>query len=256
MNKRRILATIAAVLAVALAYDSFYIIDEAEQGVLTHFGKISPPVRQPGLHLKFPRPISKIYKVDRRIHTLDSLSPELITQDQKNVLVNGYMLWRVKDPIRYVEAIRTDANAINRLRDLYLSSSGIIVSNKARDAFVSLGLEHENLHVTSEDILARVSPTADTKYGVEVMRVGIAEYTLPPENRPSVIQRMIAERARIAARYRAEGEEAAIRIEAIAVKEHDQLMADAHAKATTILGNAEAKAMALLGAAYNEDPEF
>ncbi len=132
MNKRRILATIAAVLAVALAYDSFYIIDEAEQGVLTHFGKISPPVRQPGLHLKFPRPISKIYKVDRRIHTLDSLSQELITQDQKNILVNGYMLWRVKDPIRYVEAIRTNANAINRLRDLYFSSSGIIVSNKAR----------------------------------------------------------------------------------------------------------------------------
>ncbi len=95
--------------------------------------------------------------------------------------------------------------------------------------------------MTSEDILARVSPTADTKYGVEVMRVGIAEYTLPPDNPPSVIQRMIAERARI---------------EAIAVKEHDQLMADAHAKATTILGNAEAKAMALLGAAYSEDPEF
>ena len=83
MNKRRILATIAAVLAVALAYDSFYIIDEAEQGVLTHFGKISPPVRQPGLHLKFPRPLSKIYKADRRIHTLDSLSQELITQDSE-----------------------------------------------------------------------------------------------------------------------------------------------------------------------------
>ena len=42
---------ISAVVAVALgfvAWDSFYVINETEQGVLTHFGKISPPVRQPG----------------------------------------------------------------------------------------------------------------------------------------------------------------------------------------------------------------
>ena len=67
---------------------------------------------------------------------------------------------------------------------------------------------------------------------------------------------MIAERARIATRYRSEGEERAIRIEALAINEHEKLVADAHAEATTILGDAEAEATALLGKAYREDPEF
>lgn len=253
---KSMLWTVAVVLAGAVAWDSFYIVHETEQGVLTHFGRIAPPVRQPGFHLKWPRPVSKVYKVDRRIQTMTDLPHELITEDQKSVLVDGYLLWRTVDPILFVEAIRTGTNAVEKLRDLYLSSLGIVVSNKARDAFISLGLEHEEFDQAADEILGRIEPVARANYGIEVMRAGVVEYTLPQENRPSVIQRMVSERARIAARYRAEGEEAAMRIEALAVSEHEKLVAEAHAEATVILGEAEAQAMALLGEAYREDPEF
>ena len=250
------MASVAVIVLLVLASDSFYIIDETQQGVLTHFGKIAPPARQPGFHLKWPRPISRIYKVDRRIHAMTGLVQELITEDQKSVHVDGYLLWRVRDPILYVEAIRTGQNAVQRLKNLYMSSSGIIISNEARDAFISLGLEHENLTDASQRIQGLIAPIAKKDYGIDVLRTGIVKYTLPVSNRPSVIQRMISERARVAARYRSEGEEAAIRIEARAINEHEKLMADAHAEATAILGKAEAEAMALLGKAYKEDPEF
>ena len=253
---RGIRTAIVALVLAAIVYDCFYVINETQQGVLTNFGRISPPVKQPGLHVKWPRPISRVYKVDRRLQTLTDVSHELITEDQKNILISGYLLWRIVDPILYVEAIRTGANATERLRDLYLSSSGIVISNKARDAFISLGLEHEDLHEASRDILSSVAPIASTNYGIEVLKAGIIEYTLPMENRPAVIQRMISERARIAARYRSEGEEMAIRIEALAINEHEKLMAEAHAEATAILGEAEAEAMALLGRAYRRDPAF
>lgn len=254
--KRKTITAAIAVLAGVVAYDCIYTINETEQGVLTHFGKISPPARQPGFHLKWPRPISKIYKIDRRINTMTGYPQELITEDQKSILVDGYLLWRVVDPILFVEAIRTGDNAIDRLLDLYLSSAGVIISNKARDAFIGLGLEHEDLDEASRDLLARIAPVARESYGIEVIKAGIVEYTLPTENRPSVIQRMKAERARIAARYRSEGEEAAMRIEALAVNEHEKILATAHAEATTILGQAEAEALALLAKAYQEDPEF
>ena len=253
---RGIRTAIVALILAAIVYDCFYVINETQQGVLTNFGRISPPVKQPGLHVKWPRPISKVYKVDRRLQTLTDVSHELITEDQKNILISGYLLWRIVDPVLYVEAIRTGANATERLRDLYLSSSGIVISNKARDAFISLGLEHEDLHEATRDILSRVAPIASSNYGIEVLQAGITEYTLPVENRPAVIQRMISERARIAARYRSEGEEMAIRIEALAINEHEKLMAEAHAEATAILGEAEAEAMALLGRAYRRDPAF
>ncbi|MCY4559475.1 MAG: protease modulator HflC [Chloroflexi bacterium] len=255
-KSRKIVASVAVIVLLVLAYDSFYIIDETQQGVLTHFGKIAPPARQPGFHLKWPRPISRIYKVDRRIHVMNGLVQELITEDQKSVHVDGYLLWRVRDPILYVEAIRTGRNAVQRLKNLYMSSSGIVISNEAQDAFISLGLEHENLTDASERIRDLIAPIAKKDYGIDVLRTGIVEYTLPVSNRPSVIQRMISERARIAARYRSQGEEMAIRIEARAINEHEKLMADAHAEATAILGKAEAEAMALLGKAYKEDPEF
>lgn len=253
---RGIRTAIVALVLAAIVYDCFYVINETQQGVLTNFGRISPPVKQPGLHVKWPRPISKVYKVDRRLQTLTDVSHELITEDQKNILISGYLLWRIVDPILYVEAIRTGENATERLRDLYLSSSGIVISNKARDAFISLGLEHEDLHEAARDILGSIAPVASANYGIEVLKAGIIEYTLPVENRPAVIQRMISERARIAARYRSEGEEMAIRIEALAINEHEKLMAEAHAEATAILGEAEAEAMALLGRAYRSDPAF
>ncbi len=256
MTFKRIVTAVVVVLVGVIAYSCFYTIHETQQGVLTHFGKISPPVKEPGLHVKWPWPISKIYKVDRRIQTLNGLTHELITEDQKNVLVDGYTMWRISDPIKYVEAIRTDVNAVERLRELYFASSGIVISNRARDAFISLGLEHEDLHEACREMHNRIAPIAKANYGIEVIRVGIVEYTLPVENRPSVIQRMISERARIATRYRSEGEEKAITIEALAINEHEKIMANAHAEATTILGNAEAQAMALLGKAYREDPEF
>ena len=256
LNRKRVAAILAVIAFAAIGYDSFYIVNETQQAVLTHFGKISPPVKQPGFHLKWPRPISKVYKVDRRVHILAGLPHELLTEDQKNILVNGYLLWRTEDPILFIEAIRTVGNAVERLQDIYLSSIGVIISNKSRDAFISLGLEHEDLSEASTEILALIAPIARENYGIEVIKAGIIEYTLPLENRPSVIQRMISERARIAARYRSEGEEMAIRIEAQAINEHEKLMADAHAQATAILGKAEAEAVALLGKAYRKDPEF
>ena len=253
---RKLATTVAVVLAAVVAWDIHYVIDESEQGVLTNFGKIVPPVKQPGLHFKLPTPIAVVYKVDRRVRPLMNLKQELITEDQKNVLVDGYMLWRVSDPIRYVEAIRTETNAVKRLSDLYRASVGIVVSNKSRDAFVSLGLQHQDITKASQEILDQIKPVAATDYGIEVVRAGLVEYTLPAANRPSVIQRMISERARIAARYRSEGEERAIGIEAFAINEHEKIMATAHAEATTILGEAEAEALETLAAAYRDDPEF
>ena len=256
ITKKRIGAAIAILFVAIVVYDCLYVIDESEQGVLTHFGKITMPPKEPGLHAKYPWPVSRVYKVDRRVRPLTGLTQEFITEDQKNVLVDGCLLWRITDPIRYVEAVRTEARAAERLGDLYRASVGIVVSNKSRDAFVSLGLANEDLTVASRELLGHVRPIAAADYGIEVIRAGIVEYTLPAENRPSIIQRMISERARIAARYRSEGEEQAMRIEAHAINEHEKIMAHAHAEATTILGQAEADAMTTLAAAYREDPDF
>ena len=64
MTFKRIVTAIVVVLIGVIAYSCFYTIHETQQGVLTNFGKISPPVKEPGLHVKWPWPISKIYKLN------------------------------------------------------------------------------------------------------------------------------------------------------------------------------------------------
>ena len=254
--RKWIYTTIALLAAGTIIYSCVFTIHETQKGVLTTFGKIQLPIREPGLHFKWPPPISKVYKVDLRTQNLTGMPVELITNDQQNILVDGYLFWRITDPVLFIEAVRTKQRAEERLADLYFSTIGIIVSNKSRENFIGLGLLHEDLQATSREIHDRIAPITLANYGIEIQQAGIVEYTLPPENRPGVIQRMIAERARLASRYRSEGEAAAIRIEALAVSEHEKIMAEAHAEATRILGKAEATAMAELGKAYNKDPEF
>lgn len=254
--RKWIYAAIALLAVGAIIYSCVFTVHETQKGVLTTFGKIQLPIKEPGLHFKWPAPISKVYKVDLRTQNLTGMPVELITNDQQNILVDGYLFWRITDPILFIEAIRTKQRAEERLTDLYFSTIGIVVSNKSRENFIGLGLLHEDLQRTSREIHDRIAPITLSNYGIEIQQAGIVEYTLPPENRPSVIQRMISERARLAARYRSEGEEAAIRIEALAVSQHEKILADAHAEATRLLGRAEATAMEELGKAYNKDPEF
>lgn len=256
LARKWIYAAIALVAVGTIIYSCVFTIHETQKGVLTTFGKIQLPLREPGLHFKWPAPISKVYKVDLRTQTLTGMPVELITNDQQNILVDGYLFWRISDPVLFIEAVRTKQSAEERLADLYFSTIGIVVSNKSRENFISLGLLHGDLQRTTKEIYDRIAPITVKNYGIELLQAGIVEYTLPTENRASVIQRMISERARLAARYRSEGEEAAIRIEALAVSEHEKIVGDAHAEATRILGKAEATAMAELGKAYSKDPEF
>ena len=78
----------------------------------------------------------------------------------------------------------------------------------------------------------------------------------PPENRSSVIRRMQAERNRIATQYRAEGEEAAMKIEATTELETRKLLAEAARQAEVARGRGEAEALRIYGEAYAEDPEL
>ena len=93
-------------------------------------------------------------------------------------------------------------------------------------------------------------------FGLEVVDLQINGFNLPAQNRASVIDRMRAERARIATKYRSEGEEEALKIEAEAAKEREETLATARAEAEVIRGEGEAAALAELGEAYAKDPEF
>ncbi len=257
MNKHKLIRLILFLhLAAYVLLTAIYTVDETEVAVLTRFGAPLERVRKPGLRLKFPWPIDRVIRVDQRVLFLHSESQEMLTDDEKNVIIEGYVLWKIHDPIRFVETAKTRENAEIRLRDLYTSRMGAKIGNLPFDSFVNVGLDKLNFRDIYDQVMQQINVTARPFFGITVEGIQITGFTLPTANRASVIARMNAERARIAARYRSEGVEVALKIEAKAAAEHEDIMSVAHATATEILGKAEADSMRILADAYRKDPKF
>ncbi|HYQ71956.1 MAG TPA: protease modulator HflC, partial [Gammaproteobacteria bacterium] len=94
------------------------------------------------------------------------------------------------------------------------------------------------------------------QFGIEIVDVRIKQIELPPDVRTSVFQRMRAERERIAAEHRAQGEEAAKGIRAVADRERTVLLAEAKRDAEVTRGEGDARATDIYAKAYAQDAEF
>ncbi|MBI2743603.1 MAG: protease modulator HflC [Chlamydiales bacterium] len=255
-SKKRLALNIVLIILVMFAiYSAIFTIDETQWGVVTRFGRPLEKVRTSGFHLKFPWPIDEVVRVDKRLLVLDLSPQSLLTYDENNVMVNPFMIWQVTDAVQFVSSMQNRATAESRLSDIAIAALANTVGGYPFKAFINLESSDIEIHKILAKTEAQVSQLARS-FGIEVNEVGIKSFLLPIQNRISVIQRMNAERARIAAVYRSQGIEEALTIEAQAVAEHERILGQAHAKATAIRGEGEAEALKILGDAYAQDPQF
>jgi membrane protease subunit HflC len=95
-----------------------------------------------------------------------------------------------------------------------------------------------------------------SELGIDVVDVRISRIDLPDEVSDSVYDRMRAERQRVAADFRARGQEAAERIRATADREATVILANAYRDAERMRGEGDAQATEIYANAYNRDPDF
>jgi membrane protease subunit HflC len=123
MNATRnaILAIIALVLVFVvglLALASMYVVDERELAVILQFGKPVKSIEEPGLYFKIPF----VQEVRRFPNTLlfwrsDEDIVDLPTADGKKIEVAAWALWRIKDPLKFVQTLRTVDNGQLAVKD-------------------------------------------------------------------------------------------------------------------------------------------
>lgn len=253
---KRLVVLILVVLSLILAPSVFYAVDETEVGLVTRFGRPLARLAEPGLHLKLPWPIDAVTRLDRRLLVFDNEPAEMLTLDKKNVLVDSFVVWRIADPLRFAQTVKTRLEAEARLLDLAASELGAAIGREPMEAFISVEVGGVRLGEIARGATAEVDRVARDGFGIEVVDLAINGFVLPPQNRASVIDRMRAERSRIATAYRAEGEEQALAIEAGAAGERERILAEAEAAAKAALGRGEAEALARLAEAYRKDPEL
>src|SRR5579872_5061890 len=120
----RWIATVVVALAVSLV---FYTVGEGEVAIVTQFGRPIAVIRDSGLHVRWPWQ-SRIL-LDARLQTFNPMASELLTRDKKNLLIDCFVIWRVSDPQRFVQAVVDRAGAESRLQDIVKSELSIAVGS-------------------------------------------------------------------------------------------------------------------------------
>jgi membrane protease subunit HflC len=243
MKRNLILFTVGLLVTVLLVlFQVLFTVEVGESAVVTTFGKPERAIEQPGLYLRWPWPIQKVYRFDSRVHVLEGTFEETLTQDGKNILVAVYAGWRIAEPIKFLERVGSIAQAERNLDGLLRNYKNTVLGQHSFANLVNVNPQELRFEQIEQEILAAARPEADDRYGVAVTLLGIHKIGLPATITEKVFERMRAERKEIAERYRSEGEAEAIKIRAQADSERDQILARAEAGAKRIKADGDAKA--------------
>ncbi len=265
---KRIMIAGLVLLAWIVLNSSFYIVSEPEQVIITQFGKpVGAPVSTPGLAFKLPF-IQKIHRFDKRFLEWDGDANELPTKDKRFIWVDSYARWRISDPLLFFQRLRDERGAQTRLDDILDGETRNAIANhdlvevirntNRQPDTTQFGEDESTLlaHVNTgrEAIQAIVLAAAKERVsdlGIEILDVRFKRINYVEEVRRKVYDRMVAERNRIADRFRSEGQGEALRIRGAKEKDLKQIQSEAYRKSQEIIGKADAEATSIFAGAYN-----
>ena len=240
---------IILLLAISTIYLSTYIVDKTQYAIEILLGDPVDIVLEPGLNFKFPF-VSRIVFMENRLQDYDADPGAVFTKDKKEMKVDTYSKWRVSDPLKFYETVRTTNGAHARLDDIIYSQTREILG-----AHTLMEIVSGNRKEIRESITLRSRKNA-MKFGIEILDVRIKRADLPEQNSQSVFGRMNAERRRQAKLYRSEGEEESLKIRSDADRERVEIIAEAKKINEETRGGADAKATKIYADAYQKDMEF
>ena len=231
---------------------------QTEVVVLTTFAKpSSAPIEKPGLYFKWPAPIQKVYRFDKRIHNFEDEFEQMLTRDGNNLLASVFVGWTITNPIEFFNnfpAGKPEA-AEPALKSLVRSTKQAVIGQHPFSDFVSNDPKQVKFDQVEKQIYDSIAQAAQSKYGVKIEFVGIKRLGIPESVTAKVFDRMTAERQREIDRIKSEGDREAMQIKSAADRDKATILAKARAEATTIRGDAEGEAKKYF-AVLNENPEL
>ena len=243
---------------VVMGSGSLFVVKEGQRAIVIQFGKVQrdnttgqTKVFEPGLHFKLPF-IDTVRSLDARIQTLDDSPDRFVTSEKKDLIVNSYVKWRIKDFARYY----LSTNGGNKLQAEALLKQK--VNNGLRTEFGSRTIS-QIVSGERTELMERAMEQASTssdELGIEIVDVRVKQINLPTEVSNSIFQRMHAERAGVAREHRSQGQEQAEVIKANIEAKVTVMLADAERNARQLRGEGDATAAQIYAEAYSKNPEF
>lgn len=270
-NLKIIIISAVAFLVFIVIVSSAYIVSETEQVIITQFGKpVGDPVITPGMHFKLPF-IQDVNSFDKRFLEWDGDPNQIPTKDKRFIWVDSYARWRIHDPLLFFQRLRDERGAQSRLDDILDGETRNVIANhdlvevvrstnrelqfgeiaeEVLDTEAQIEIKHGREKIT-RIIIENASPKL-TELGIELLDLRLKRINYVEEVQQKIYERMIAERQRIADKFRSEGQGEAAKI--IGDKERDlkKIQSEAYKTAQEIKGKADGEATAIYARAYNQ----
>lgn len=275
MNIKLIVTAIILAALAIIANASIYVVDENQQVVVTQFGRpVGDAITTPGIHFKTPF-VQNVHIFEKRFLEWSGERNQIPTKDKRFIWVDAYARWRITDPLRFYQRVRDERGAKSRLDDIIDGETRNAVANHDllevvrstnRAPLVESEIESEeadeglvDIKRGRNEIMAQILKNvtvATADLGIEVIDVRFKQINYNEDVRPRVYERMIAERQRIAQKYRSEGQGESARIRGEKERELQVIESEVFKKTEEIRGRADARATEIYAEAYNVDPEF
>ncbi len=253
--KKKVTVTLLIVIilaAIVIMGNSLYTVHQKEYVAVRQFGKIVKVEAEPGLKMITPF-VQTTQRISASTKIYDIPASDVITKDKKSMITDTYVLWKVIDPIKFVQTLNAlDGRAQERIEAAVYNATKTAISSMTQDEVI------ESRGEALTTIITEDANSDMTGYGIEIVKAEIKALDLPDDNRTAVYERMISERNNIAASYEAEGNAEAQKIRNETDKKVSILKSDAEKTAAKLSGEGEAEYMRILSEAYNteEKAEF
>lgn len=251
MTPRMMQILSTTLLVLVILSNTIYTIRETQRGVLVQFGEIIDPNLKPGMGLKLPF-IHEVKKFDIRTQASDSERTEYLTQENKFLIVDAYVMWKVADVKKYFTVTSGDRSKAEMLLMARVKDS---LKNKVSERTVQEVVAGQRDQMMTQ-LTQEANAVARKEFGIEVVDVRVKRVDFPDTISESIYNRMRTEREREAREHRSQGNELAETIQAEADREQKVILADAYKQAETARGQGDAEAAAIAAAAFGKDPEF
>ena len=238
---------VCAVLLIIVLAGSLVVTQANEYTIIRQFGAVVRIIDQPGLSLKTPF-VQSASTLPKTEMLYDLAVSDVITSDKKSMVADSFVLWRIDDPLKFIQTLSGSvATAESRLDQAVYNSLKTVISSMKQEAVIS-GRDGEFASAIMENL--RKTSNFES-FGIYVLAIETKQIDLPDENKSAVYERMISERENIAASYAAEGAAQAKEIRNDADKSVEITISAAKAQAEKLKAEGEAEYMRILSAAYD-----
>ena len=245
---------IVAVLAIVLflGANSMFTVEENQYACTVRFSKIIDTTGDAGLHFKLPF-VDSVKYFSKATQFYDIPPSEVLTSDKQNMTVDCYVLWSIKDPLKFYQTLGSTGAAEDRLNALTYNELKTIMGTLAQADIINMedGAKRNEIYAS---IATDVDEQAQARnYGITVVDVKIKQFDLPDSNLNAVYSLMISERNQMAEKYTADGNYDASIIRNDVDKQVNIIVSNAQAEAAKLEAEGEAEYMRMLAAAYDTD---